>query len=95
VAKRTTIDEETHILYYHTDHLGFTRLVTDNSKNIVSSATYESFGEQSTEEGSEDYLFTGKEQDVTGLYYYGARYYDPETGTFISRDPVKGSLINP
>jgi RHS repeat-associated protein len=95
LAKRTTINEETNVFYYHTDHLGSTRLVTDSSKNIVSSATYEPFGEQSTEEGDEDYLFTGKERDVTGLYYYGARYYDPETGTFISRDPMQGSLINP
>jgi RHS repeat-associated protein len=94
-AKRTTINEETNVFYYHTDHLGSTRLVTDSSKNIVSSAAYEPFGEQSTEEGDEDYLFTGKERDVTGLYYYGARYYDPETGTFISRDPVEGSLIKP
>ena len=36
---------------------------------------------------SEDYFFTGKEKDVTGLYYFGARYYDPEIGRFISEDP--------
>jgi hypothetical protein len=30
------------------------------------------------------YLYTGREYDrATGLYYYRARYYDPETGTFI------------
>ena len=36
---------------------------------------------------SEDYFFTGKEKDVTGLYYFGARYYDPEIGRFITEDP--------
>jgi RHS repeat-associated protein len=32
-------------------------------------------------------MYTGKEQDATGLYYFNARYYDPETGKFITRDP--------
>jgi RHS repeat-associated protein len=38
---------------------------------------------------------TGKEQDATGLSYFGARYYDPAVGRFITRDPVKGGLYNP
>jgi len=34
------------------------------------------------------YKFTGKEQDSeTGLYYYGARYYDPVLSRWISADP--------
>lgn len=33
--------------------------------------------------------FTGKYlDDDTGLYYYGARYYDPALGRFISPDPL-------
>tara|TARA_R100001039_G_C1837898_1_gene99716 strand:- start:773 stop:1789 length:1017 start_codon:yes stop_codon:yes gene_type:complete len=33
--------------------------------------------------------FTGKYlDDATGLYYYGARYYDPTLGRFISPDPL-------
>ena len=32
------------------------------------------------------YKFTGKELDEeTGLYYYGARYYDPRIGRFLTR----------
>jgi len=54
-----------------------------------------SFGDAYTEEGSEDYLFNGKEQDVTGLYYYGVRYYDPEIGRFLTRDVIKGTIKNP
>jgi RHS repeat-associated protein len=42
------------------------------------------------------YKFTGKELDESdNLYYYGARYYDPAMGRFISADPVDGDLTNP
>jgi RHS repeat-associated protein len=91
IAKRTTINQESNIFYYHTDHLGSTRLVTDENKNVVSASTYHPFGDPDTAEGQEHYLFTGKEKDVTGLYYYGARYYDPEIGRFLTRDPVAGN----
>ncbi|MBU7048206.1 MAG: hypothetical protein HXS54_17355, partial [Theionarchaea archaeon] len=95
LAKRTTINSESTTYYFHTDHLGSTRLVTNDSRNIVSAATYHPFGEPHTEEGSEDYLFAGKKKDDTGLYYFGARYYDPETGRFITRDPQMGSFESP
>jgi RHS repeat-associated protein len=42
-------------------------------------------------------LFTGQRLDSTGLYYYGARYYDATIGRFISPDisPIfYGDLIN-
>ena len=95
LAKRTTINEESSTFYYHVDHLESTRLVTDDDKDIVSAVAYEPFGETATQEGSEDYLFNGKEQDSTGLLYYGARYYDPDVGRFITRDPLKGVLTRP
>ncbi|MEJ2047618.1 MAG: RHS repeat-associated core domain-containing protein, partial [Dehalococcoidia bacterium] len=38
------------------------------------------------------YTFTGKELDATDLYYFGARYYDPGLGTFISSDPAMDGL---
>ena len=94
LAKRTTIEQESNIFYYHTDHLGSTRLVTDENRNIVAAATYHPFGGLSAEEGLKDYLYTGKEKDATGLYYYGARYYDPDVGRFLTRDPLKGDIFN-
>ena len=34
-------------------------------------------------------LYTGRELDLaTGLYYYRARYYSAELGTFVGRDPI-------
>lgn len=40
-------------------------------------------------------MFTGKELDDTGLYYYGARYYDSEVGRFITRDTWPGEIRDP
>ncbi len=40
------------------------------------------------------YLFNGKELDVaTGLYYYGARYYDPHLSQWVSKDPALANFI--
>ena len=41
-----------------------------------------------------NYKFTGKELDEeTGLYYFGARYYDPKTSTWASCDPILGDYL--
>ena len=45
--------------------------------------------------GSEDYRYTSKPEDPKGLYYYGARYYNPVLGRFITRDTVFGDLTDP
>ena len=39
--------------------------------------------------------FTGQRLDSTGLYYYGARYYDPTIGRFISPDTIVQDPANP
>ncbi len=40
--------------------------------------------------------FTGQElDDETGLYYYGARYYDPQLGRFISADTIVQAPFDP
>ncbi|MBI4304478.1 MAG: hypothetical protein HY665_09115 [Chloroflexi bacterium] len=46
---------------------------------------YYPFGERLKSEGTlgTDKLFTGQRLDNTGLYYYGARYYDAGIGRFI------------
>jgi RHS repeat-associated protein len=42
-----------------------------------------------------DILFTGQRLDATGLYYYGARYYDAGMGRFISPDTIIPDPANP
>ena len=42
------------------------------------------------------YLFNGKELDTeTGLYYYGARYYDPRVSIFLNVDPLTEKTMTP
>src|SRR5690625_5856115 len=42
------------------------------------------------------YKFNGKELDSeTGMYYYGARYYNPRISTFISVDPLAEHTMTP
>jgi len=83
------------IEYYHQDHLGSTRLKTNSTGGVVSSSNYIPFGPAYDSEGSEEFKYNGKYEDTSGLYYYGARYYDPEAGRFITEDPVVGSRVDP
>ncbi|MBI4294960.1 MAG: RHS repeat-associated core domain-containing protein, partial [Chloroflexi bacterium] len=39
--------------------------------------------------------FTGQRLDGTGLYYYGARYYDPALARFVSADTIVPRPANP
>ena len=81
--------------FYHTDHTGSTRLVTTESGTVLTSVSYEPFGEPTVSGDEESFLFTGKERDASQLYYFGARYYDPDMGRFITRDVMLGSRENP
>ena len=86
-------DSEPFQYYFHPDHLGSTSYITDASGEVYQHLEYFAFGETFVEEHSNThrtpYLFNGKELDEeTGLYYYGARYYDGRTSVFLSVDPL-------
>ena len=76
------------ITYYHQDRLGSTRLATDEDGEVVGEFKSLPFGQIIVNDDVR-FGFTGKEQDSSGDYYFGARYYDPDTGRFISVDPVR------
>ena len=78
--------------YYHPDHLGSSSYITNLDGEVVQHIEYVPFGEVFVEERNNiwntPYLFNAKEFDEeTGLYYYGARYYDPRVSLWISTDP--------
>jgi len=83
------------IQYYHHDALGSVRAITDETGNVVYSTSYLPFGESLQEEGNSAYTYTGKEEDTTGLLYYGARYYDASLGRFLQPDPVMQAEFTP
>ena len=77
--------------YYHTDHLGSSSYITNLDGEVVQHIEYVPFGEVFIEERNNiwntPYLFNAKEFDEeTGLYYYGARYYDPRLSLWMSTD---------
>ena len=80
--------------YYHPDHLGSSSYITNLDGEVVQHIEYVPFGEVFIEERNSiwntPYLFNAKEFDEeTGLYYYGARYYDPRLSLWISTDPLQ------
>jgi RHS repeat-associated protein len=75
--------------YYHADGLGSITSLSNSSGSIAQTYTFDSFGNQTASSGSltNSFRYTAREFDSeTSLYYYRARYYDPNVGRFISED---------
>lgn len=77
--------------YYHGDHLGTTRHMTDDSGAQIEDAVYTAFGEQ-VSGSSRRYGYVGmwgyQSQAEIPYQHVGARYYDPGSGRFLQRDPI-------
>jgi len=77
--------------WYLTDRLGSVRDIVDTSGTVLYHTGYDSFGNKvsTTGSGGDRFGFTGREHDAAlNLYYYRARFYDPATGRFVSKDPI-------
>ena len=75
--------------YYLADGLGSTTAVADASGAVQDSYTYDVYGTPpKTGSLANEFDFAGQQTDGTGLQYLRARYYDPATGTFLSREPL-------
>ncbi len=82
---------------YNYDIRQSTTAIVNSAGVLQNNYQYEAFG-QTTESGSllNEVEFTGAISDNnTGLYYMNARYYNPNTGRFISQDSYKGSAYEP
>ncbi|MFF1919425.1 RHS repeat-associated core domain-containing protein [Streptomyces sp. NPDC058221] len=75
---------------YLTDALGSVVGLANSDGTVATKYAYDPNGTTTTTgtATSNPYTFTGREDDGTGLLYYRDRYYDPETGRFISQDPI-------
>jgi RHS repeat-associated protein len=80
--------------YYHTDQIGSNRMMTDGTPSTVREYVYDAFGNVYETSGSADtrYRYVGasgyESHDDFPFLHLGARYYDPETGRFLQRDPI-------
>ncbi len=78
-------------LYYLNDRLGTPQLLLNQTGHVVWQGEYHPFGRVDTVVNStvSDFRFPGQRLDVeTGLHYNAMRYYDPETGRYITTDPI-------
>jgi len=79
--------------YYHYNFVGNTVAMTDATESIVNKYAYTPFGRltgaQETVPNPFRYVGQfGVIDDGNGLLYMRARYYDPEIGRFITKDPI-------
>ena len=93
------LDENGNPVYYLTDAMGSVIGLADGSGAEIADFRYDSFGNLRSSTGIEgdreleaggDFRFQGQWlESQTDLYHFRARYYDPESGRFVSRDPVE------
>ncbi|MCD4502419.1 RHS repeat-associated core domain-containing protein, partial [Chromobacterium vaccinii] len=85
------------VYYYHTDHLGTPQALTDEQGALALVMDYQAWGQAreviadaASKAGIRNpFRFQGQyHDDESGLHYNRHRYYDPEIGRFISRDPI-------
>jgi len=82
--------------YYHYDFRGSAIALTDQSGNITDKYAYEPFGKLANSDGATNNPFKyvgryGVMDEGNGLNFIRARYYAPELGRFITKDPLSGN----
>jgi RHS repeat-associated protein len=79
--------EAVHLL---ADALGSTVALSDATGALATSYTYEPFGRTAVAgaPNANSHQYTGRENDLAGIYYYRARYYKPIFHRFLSEDPI-------
>jgi RHS repeat-associated protein len=96
-----TVDEPLAMLrsgmtsYYEADGLGSITSLSTTAGALAQTYTIDSFGRLIASSGSltNPFQYTGREFDTeTSLYFYRARYFDPQIGRFFSEDPLGYSV---
>ena len=79
--------------FYGYDAHGSVRFLSNASGSVSDTYQFDAFGNAITGTGStpNDYLYSGEQFDkTTGLYQLRARWYQPATGRFYTRDSLDG-----
>jgi RHS repeat-associated protein len=92
------LDQTPSVLFYQSDQLGSTRMLTDNLGVVRGTFTYDAYGNLAGFTGSysSPLAYAGQYLDSeSGLYYLRARFYDPATAQFMSVDPMVATTRSP
>jgi RHS repeat-associated protein len=84
--------------FYQYDGRGTVRMLTNSAGAVTDSYEYDAFGNEINHTGTTPnvYLYRGERYDSDlDLYYLRARWYNPVTGSFMTRDPYQGSIYDP
>ena len=79
--------------YYHADGNGNITYLVDGSQAMAATYEYDPYGNLLSSSGTlasaNLYRFSSKEYHAnSGLYYYGFRFYEPNTQRWVNRDPL-------
>ena len=91
-------EKDTAWTWHLNDGLGSVRQLTGGNGDVTLTQGYTPFGLLLWQEGdaATTYGFTGEQQDpAVALVFLRARYYDPATGRFLSKDPFLGLVSVP
>jgi YD repeat-containing protein len=84
------------LTFEHADALGSELKQTDSTGAVTFDHSYDAFGQLQSGISSSGYAFTGREWDAQArLYYYRARYYEPEGRAIPERRPAIRGRPNP
>jgi RHS repeat-associated protein len=77
------------VTYYLADHLGSIVQETNATGAVTLEREYDPWGVAVQGGSTSGYAFTGREWDAeTGLSFYRARYYSPQSGRWLNEDPI-------
>ncbi len=85
------IDGRGVVSYLHHDAIGSTRMLTEARGAAVATFTYSPYGALTSSTGTQTTWFgyAGQYTEAeVGVQYMRARFYDPATGQFLTRDPL-------
>ncbi|WP_299459222.1 RHS repeat-associated core domain-containing protein [uncultured Microscilla sp.] len=93
ITKNELTGEET-VTYNALNHLDSNELEVDEAGNLIRYTSYLPYGEpqeviEADAEPTNELGYSGQEQDATGLYYYGYRYLQGESGLWNRADPIR------
>ena len=98
ISEDQTIDGAWTPSFYGYDGGGNVRQLTNSAGTVTDTYEYDAFGNKINSTGAtpNNFLYRGEQYDPDlALYYLRARYYNPATGRFMSRDPLDGNGYDP